>query len=222
MTEFEFQFTFAICIIHQETFISCGSVCGYYCWHTGVLPINLVLCLTFTSKSNRTLFDKAGKTFSVADEFVIHAFKAHLIAAACAHFNVKSPSETIPHDQTQEWLISTAKCIVETSVLPKPHKDQLHDLHSSFLYAGFLYADLRNALKFEGDQIIRLWKHWLIYFLGTNRKNYANEALNLLCNLKATFPRHIAYIATHNRTVNTSGKAGHGKPTDQMLEHYNL
>lgn len=171
---------------------------------------------------NRTLVDKAGKTFSVADEFVIHAFKAHLIAAACAHFNVKSPSETIPHDQTQEWLISTAKCIVETSVLPKPHKDQLHDLHSSFLYAGFLYADLRNALKFEGDQIIRLWKHWLIYFLGTNRKNYANEALNLLCNLKATFPRHIAYIATHNRTVNTSGKAGHGKPTDQMLEHYNL
>ena len=138
---------------------------------------------------NRTLVDKAGKTFSVADEFVIHAFKAHLIAAACAHFNVKSPSETIPHDQTQEWLISIAKCIVETSVLPKPHKDQLHDLHSSFLYAGFLYADLRNAIKCEeGDQIIRLWKHWLIYLLGTNRKNYANEALNLLCNLKATFP----------------------------------
>ena len=141
----------------------------------------------------------------------------------CAHFKVKSLSETIPHDQSQEWLTSTAKCIVETRVMPKTHKDQVHDLHSSFLYAGFLYVDLQNAIKFEeGEQIIRLWKHWLIYFLGTNHKNYANEALNLICNLKATFPRHIACIATHNRTVNTSGKAGHGKPIDQMLEHYNL
>ena len=74
---------------------------------------------------NHTLVDKAGKTFSVADEFVIHALKVHLIAAACAHFNVKSPSETIPHDQTQECMAyihsqvhSRDKCIAKTTQRP--------------------------------------------------------------------------------------------------------
>ena len=58
--------------------------------------------------------------------------------------------------------------------------------------------------------------------MGTKCHNYATEALNLVANLKADFPKHIAYIATHNRTVNISGKPGHGKPIDQMVEHYNL
>ena len=43
----------------------------------------------------------------------------------------------------------------------------------------------------------------------------------MLSNIHANFPRHIAYIATHNRFVNTAGKDGHGKPLD-MVEHYNL
>jgi hypothetical protein len=29
-------------------------------------------------------------------------------------------------------------------------------------------------------------------------------------------------LLTHNRTVNTTGKAGRDKPLDQMVEHYNL
>jgi len=62
----------------------------------------------------------------------------------------------------------------------------------------------------------------MLLFVGMNCKNYATVALNLLSNLAANFPRHIAYIATHNRTVNTQGKYSHGKPIDQMLEHYNL
>lgn len=107
--------------------------------------------------------------------------------------------------------------------MPTESDDPVYALHRSLLYTGFLYVDLRKAIRCEeGEQIIRLWKHWAILFLGTNRKNYSNEALNLLCNIKATFPKHIAYIATHNRTVNTTGKPGCGKPMDQMLEHYNL
>ena len=35
-------------------------------------------------------------------------------------------------------------------------------------------------------------------------------------------PRHIAYRVVHNHTVNTDGKPGHGKPVDQLVEHYNL
>ena len=46
---------------------------------------------------------------------------------------------------------------------------------------------------------------WCSSLVATNRKNYSTEALNLLCNLASTSPRHIAYIVTHNRTVNTTG-----------------
>ena len=63
---------------------------------------------------------------------------------------------------------------------------------------------------------------WLPRFIGTGRKNYATESVNITANLLADFPKHISYIVTNNRTVNTHGKIGHGKPIDQMVEHYNL
>ncbi len=99
----------------------------------------------------------------------------------------------------------------------------VYSLHRSLLYIGFLYQDLRAAIRYkEGRHIIRQWKYWLPAFLGTNSNNYAKEAVCLITNLKADFPRHIAYIVTHNRKVNTDGRLGHGKPIDQMVEHYNL
>ena len=55
-------------------------------------------------------------------------------------------------------------------------------------------------------------------FLDTAKKKYAKEAALLICKLKADFPRHIAYIATHNRTVKMTGKPGHGKPMDQLMQ----
>ena len=78
------------------------------------------------------------------------------------------------------------------------------------MYTSFLYLDLRQSIRFEeGEHIIRMWRLWLPYFLGTDRKNYSCEAANLMCNLKASFPKHIAYLVTHNRTVNTDGRPGH-------------
>ena len=58
--------------------------------------------------------------------------------------------------------------------------------------------------------------------LGTGKKHYAKEAALLICKLKADYPAHIAHIATHNRTVNRTGKPGNGNPLDQLMEHYNL
>lgn len=93
-------------------------------------------------------------------------------------------------------------------------------MHRAFL---LLYADLRHAIRHEnGPHIVRHWKIWLPRFIGCGRKNYATESIHVLANLFANFPKHIAYIVTHNRTVNTRGKFGHGKPIDQMVEHYNL
>ena len=101
--------------------------------------------------------------------------------------------------------------------------DAAYAFHRWFMRGCFLYVDLREAIRYEkGEQVIRLWKHWLVYFLGNNRKNYATEAMNLLCNLKCDFPAHIAYIVTHNRAVNMTGKEGCAKPLDQLIEYYNL
>ena len=65
---------------------------------------------------------------------------------------------------------------------------------------------------------------WLIYFLATGRRNYSNEAVNLLANLKADFSKWLAYIVTYNRTVNSSGKPGQGREIDMAasVEHHNL
>ena len=63
---------------------------------------------------------------------------------------------------------------------------------------------------------------WLPRFIATGCKNYATESVHLLAGLCADLPKHIAYINTHNRTVNVEGKPGRGKPIDQMMEHYIL
>ena len=60
------------------------------------------------------------------------------------------------------------------------------------------------------------------FFGHREKKQYAAEPVYQTCNLSANFPKHIAYIATHNRTINMSGRAGEGKPVDQLNEHYNL
>ena len=168
---------------------------------------------------NRGLVDQTGKVFNIADEFLIHTYKAHLIAAMCRYLGIVAPTDRILHTCSQEWLEKVAKGIVESRIMPiESIDDPVYSLHRSFHYCGFLYVDLRNAIRNEeGSDIIRLWKHWAILFLAMNKKNYAKEAFNLLANIHATFPKHIAHIVVHNR-INTQGKIGHEKPID----HYNL
>ena len=171
----------------------------------------------------RVQVDKGGKVFNVCDEFLLHAYKSHLIAAICTQLHIDTPDAPVPHESTLQWLEATANLIVSEVLFPSTSTDPLYGLHRSFLHTAFLYADLRRAIRFEeGNDIIQHWKWWLPRFLATGCKNYAIEAANLIVNLTARFPRHIAYIATHNRTVNMDGKPGHGKPLDQVMEHYNL
>ena len=167
--------------------------------------------------------DQKGKVFSVGDEFINHCFRAHLLANICQQLKICCPSDPIPHENTHKWLHSTAEKILQRSIMPAESMDPQYSIHRSFLYTAFLYHDLREAVRYEeGVHVIRLWRMWLPIFMGAKCHNYATEAVNLIANIKADFPKHIAYIATHNRTVNTSGKPGNGKAIDQMVEHYNL
>lgn len=45
---------------------------------------------------DHTLVYKAGKSFRVGDEFVVHPFRVHLIAAAFTDLKVNSPTELVP------------------------------------------------------------------------------------------------------------------------------
>ena len=107
--------------------------------------------------------------------------------------------------------------------MPASSTDPVFEMHRTFLHIAFLYVDLRDAIRYEdGPHRVRLWKLWLPRFIGTGRRNYACETIYLLANLFADLPKHMAYIVMHNRTVNLTGKLGHGKPFDQLVEHYNL
>ena len=164
-----------------------------------------------------------GKVFNVCDEFLLHAHKSHLLAAICTQLNVASPDAPVSYELSLQWLETTAKSIVSQTLYPTTFTDTVYGLHRSPLHTSFLYVDLRNAIRFEqGEHIIRHWKWWLPRFIATGCKNYALKAANLIINLTARFPKHVSYIATHNRTVNMDGKQGHGKPLDQVMEHYNL
>ena len=171
----------------------------------------------------RKLVTKAVKVFNIGDEFLLHTFKAHLIARICNIIGIASPDEYIEHDSSEQWLWEKAESIVQQTITPVHSSDPVYTQHRSFLHIGFLYMDLRRAIQWQnGPHIVRHWKLWLPRFVGTGCKNYAAEAINLIAHLEAEFPRHIAYIATHNRTVSTTGKPGRGKPLDQLMEHYVL
>ena len=171
----------------------------------------------------RTRVDKSLKVFNVGDEFLVHAFKSHLLASMLSKLKLEKTSDPLDHPISLSWLKTTAAELVAELLMPKPSDDPVHHLHKSFLHKAFLYVDLREAIRWEnGPQIILHWKLWLPRFLATGRTNYASEAVHLIANLSANFPLHIAYLSIHNRTVNLSGKEGRGKPVDQLIEHYNL
>lgn len=172
----------------------------------------------------RTQVDKSAKVFNTADEFLMQAFQAHLLSSVTSSLGCCDASDDLPrHEDTGEWLRKTAENLVEDILMPKVSQDPVHTLHQSFLHHAFLYVDLRRAIRWEnGPQICRHWKWWIPRFIGTGKKMYAAEAVNMIANLTADFPKHIAYLATHNRTVNTAGKKGCGKPVDQVMEHYVL
>ena len=171
----------------------------------------------------RVQVDKAGKVFNVCDEFLLHAYKSHLIAAICTELCISSPEADIEHEPTLQWMESTASSIVANTLYPSSScSDPVHNLHRTFLHTGFLYSDLRQAIRFEdGHHIIRHWKLWLPRFLGSGCKTMLSRQPTYLSISQQGF-HDISHIATHNRTVNMSGTPGHGKPLDQVMEHYNL
>ena len=104
--------------------------------------------------------DQRGKVFNSGDEFLIHCFHAHQV------LGIESTEADISHEHTLEWLQQTATAIMLRTLAPTQSADVAYAFHRWFMRGCFLYVDLRDAIRYEdGDQVIRLWKHWLVYFL---------------------------------------------------------
>ena len=107
-------------------------------------------------------------------------------------------------DSYNNWYLITGtwtKTSLSSSGLPVTSPDPTYTLHRTLLHLGFLYIDLRNVGKM-GHTSLEVLAATLI---STECK---------IAKLVADLPKHIAY--------NSDGKPGHGKPIDQLMEHYNL
>ena len=135
----------------------------------------------------RVQVDKGVKVFSTGDDFLLHCFQSHLLANICKQLGVENPSDAIPcMTQLQNGWSKQQHQLFKILFFRADSKDSQCSFHRSFLRAAYHHIDLRNAIKHEnGDHIIRLWKFWLLYFLGSGCENYATEAANLICNLQA-------------------------------------
>ena len=104
----------------------------------------------------RVQVDKDVKVFNVGDEFLVHTFKGHLLAAICTFFSLSSPADDISHTTDEKWLHSKAEKLVETVMFPDASSDPVLNRHRTFLQIAFLYIDLRNAIRWaDGEHIIR-------------------------------------------------------------------
>lgn len=95
----------------------------------------------------RIQVDKGVKVFNTGDEFLVQVFKAHLMARIYTLLNVQSTSDPREHETTEQWLQMTAENIVANALMPTSTDDTIYLLHRTLLHLGFLYVDLRNAIR---------------------------------------------------------------------------
>ena len=110
-------------------------------------------------------------------------------------------------------LLSTAEKLVTDAY---EHNIQRHAIHA-------------QGIRFSvcGSNQVRAWTtncETVEAVVAKTNWNWKEElcCVHQIANLCAELPKHLTFIAIHNRTVNVEGKVGRGKPLDQMIEHYNL
>lgn len=87
---------------------------------------------------------------------------------------------------------------------------------------GLLYLEFHDAIK-EGDglRVLRCWKYMMLLFKASQRKNYAIESFNCLCQFFYYFSPQMAQQLLYSRFVNVHGREGCNIPCDLHMEHLN-
>lgn len=87
---------------------------------------------------------------------------------------------------------------------------------------GLVHAEFVDAIR-EGDglRVIQLWQLLLPIFKSANRRNFANEALNLLSQYSLFLSPRQAQQFVWSRFDNTRGLQGCNIAADLHMEHLN-
>ena len=61
--------------------------------------------------------DSGMKAFNIGDEFLVHSFKAHLLASICSLLKVNSSSKIIQHENSLDWFRLTAEQLIADTLM---------------------------------------------------------------------------------------------------------
>ena len=73
------------------------------------------------SVAHRLNVDKKVKVFNVGDEFLMHTFKAHLLAAIMNYLNMNDTTDNLTHPCSPSWLRQLAEKLVRKLWHPHLH-----------------------------------------------------------------------------------------------------
>ena len=153
-----------------------------------------------------------------AEDFLLLILHAHVVSAARVLLSHGiSPSVPLLSKAIVSTFLQVPQAASEIASEDGIHMYALEVLSLSMLWHAFHDATREG----DGERVMCYWKFLLIVFNGTNRRNYAKEAANLLLQHQFLFSERKAAQLQWSRFVNTSGKVGGNIPCDLHMEHLN-
>ena len=181
---------------------------------------------------------------SASEDFFTSVVEVHILSACMTVFDMTAvsdrPSESLfPRDvedkdslHRRQVLLDAVKIVMDKFVdfsmdsegrgEEDGDKDHVCEYARDVLTLGLMYMEFADAIR-EGDggRILRCWRHLLLIFKATGRKNYSIEAFNLLSQYQYIFSERMRMQLVWGRTVNTRGLPGKNIPCDLHMEHLN-
>ena len=87
---------------------------------------------------------------------------------------------------------------------------------------GTFYLELSDAIREgDGERLLRCWRYLLPICKSAERRNYAVEVLNMLCQYEFELSPQKAQELIWSRFISTHASPGHNIPEDLHQEHLN-
>lgn len=195
--------------------------------------------------NRRNVVKKPKNNVSACEDFFLLVAEGHILTAAMKVFKMDNteatpqvsqyfPKGCVNLDEGQKDKALLAACahivsqFVDLETLDgnsKPgdgNRDHVVEYAKEVLTMGLLLMNFNDSIH-EGDglRILMCWRFLLLIFKATGRKNYAIEALTLLCQYHDIFTPRLAEQLLWSRTVNVHGRHGKNIASDLHMEHLN-
>lgn len=160
------------------------------------------------------------KNMNAAEDFMLLMLHTHVVAAAKTIQTV-NPAESF-QDLAKLILVNFTHFPRFCSGDVDNSVDRVHLYATELLTLTLIWHAFHDAIREgDGDRIIRCWRFFLVLFKGTNHRNYAKEAVNLLVQYHYTLSDRRKAQLLWSRCINTRGYAGANIPCDLHMEHLN-